>query len=93
MATKTQTPTERILTLQAEQKRIAAELREAESGISPLDKVIARQGAPTARTVNKLAARVRARIDAGQERDEALDAVLATYRVAIETALETEAES
>jgi hypothetical protein len=102
MTTKTQTVTETpdVKTL-LEQKRILdAQIKEAKAAmpqVSRLESLIERQTA-TARTSNKLAARVQARVSLGQPLDEALDEVFATYRAAVEqvianAAIETESEA
>jgi hypothetical protein len=87
---QTQTELERIAALQAEQKRLTAQIKEAEAALSPLDKVIARQEATPANPI--LLSRVKGRIGAGQERDEAIDAVLEMAREWLVEALESEAE-
>jgi transcriptional regulator len=85
------TEIERVQQLQSEAKRIAAELKVAQEATSPLDRVIAKQTANlTIWQVEKLTARVQARVEAGQSRDEAIDEVLATYRAAVLEALEAQ---
>jgi hypothetical protein len=101
MATKTQTQATEtqtdvraqmatIETLQAEQRRIAAQLKEAQAALSPLDRVIARQEASPANII--LLQRVKARIGAGQSKDEAIAAVLEASGAWLVTAWDREAE-
>jgi hypothetical protein len=106
MATKTQTvtPTETatpdLKTLQEQKRVLDQQIKEAKAAqpqLSRLESVIERQTA-TARTTNKLAARVQARVKAGQPLPTALDEVFATYRAAVEqliarAAIETESEA
>jgi hypothetical protein len=80
MATKTpvQTDYERIQALQAEARRIGAELKEAEAKLSRLDKVIAKQQMSNANII--LLQRTRGRVNAGQPVDEAIAAVIESAR-------------
>src|SRR5262245_36128609 len=83
---QTQTELERIAALQAEQRKLAAQIKEAEAALSPLDKVIARQEATPANPI--LLSRFKGRIAAGQERDEAIEAVLEMAREWLESAID-----
>ncbi len=99
MTTKTQTVTPDLKTLQEQKRLLDAQIkaaREAMPKLSRLESLIERQTV-TPRTTNKLAARVQARVKAGQPLDEALNEVFATYRAAVEqlvarAATESEAE-
>jgi len=105
MTTKTQTPTPvtqtpDLKTLQEQKRILDAQIkaaRDAQPKLSRLEALIERQTA-TPRTANKLAARVQARVKAGQPLATAMDEVFATYRAAVEqllahAATEIEAES
>jgi transcriptional regulator len=100
MVTKIQTVTPDLKTLQEQKRLLDTQIKEAKAAmpkLTRLESVIERQTA-TARTANKLAARVQARVKAGQPLDVALDEVFATYRAAVEqliarAATEAEAES
>jgi transcriptional regulator len=99
MPAKTQTVTPDLKTLQEQKRLLDAQIKEAKAAmpqVSRLESVIERQTA-TARTANKLAARVQARVKAGQPLQTALDEVFAVYRAAVEqliarAATEIEAE-
>src|SRR5690348_840211 len=89
-ATDVRAQLETIETLQQQARQIAAQLKEAQASLSPLDKVIAKQVASPANII--LLQRVKARIGAGQSRDEAIHEVLEASAEWLETALDAEAE-
>jgi hypothetical protein len=80
---------ETIERLQAEARRIAAQLKEAEAALSPLDKVIAKQQSSPANII--LLQRVKARVGAGQSKDEAIHDVLEASSEWLEAELDNEA--
>jgi hypothetical protein len=89
--TDVRTQLETIETLQQQARQIAAQLKEAQASLSPLDKVIAKQVASPANII--LLQRVKARIGAGQSRHEAIAAVIVTSTEWLEAELDRAAEA
>ena len=89
-ANETANELERIAALQAEQKKLAAQIKEAKAAMSPLDRVIAEQAGHQGNPL--LLGKVKGRVKAGQDKDEAINAVLDLAREWLQAALEMEAE-
>jgi hypothetical protein len=76
--TDTRTDLERIKQLEAQKRQLDAELKTAKASMNPLDRVIADQVGRNANPLLK--GKVTGRIKAGQNRDEAIEAVIAAAR-------------
>lgn len=76
--------------LVAQRKALGEQIKATKASqpnVSALEKIIARQATQPKWLVEVLTGRVRARVQAGQSQDGALDAVLHSYRVLITAAL------
>jgi hypothetical protein len=88
--TETVTDLDRIKQLEAQKRALDEQLKQAKAAMPKLERLIAEQTARPPDLINLN--RVKARIAAGQERDEALDAVMESARAWIEAQLDSEAE-